>query len=231
MAQEHWIGQCIWLAADDLARISGRHVSTVGRRLLRLYDDGMVDCINVGRGGRSERRWRLTSAGLREVYPVLRSPHRHPARDGHVHDPLHPELDEHQHPPRSVSKEGAGLLYRRMEVVQAFYDLFGSLFDGEGGAWDGGEGVPRPVRWRWLRATQLVDAIGTYADATGEMHIGFCWVGLHLSEQRLLEKRHRRFSSSTLERASGAEMLEQRRDPLIDDGTRTTTRRRSCRAM
>ena len=173
MAQEHWIGQCIWLAANELARISGRHVSTVGRRLLRYTMTAWSiastwDGVGAASGGGvSPRR-------VREVYPVLRSPHRHPARDGHVHDPLHPELDEHQHPPRSVSKEGAGLLYRRMEVVHAFYDLFGSLFDGEGGAWHGGEGVPRPVRWRWPRATHLVDAIGTYADATGEMHIGFC---------------------------------------------------------
>ena len=168
MAQEHWIGQCIWLAANELARISGRHVSTVGRRLLRYTMTAWSiastwDGVGAASGGGvSPRR-------VREVYPVLRSPHRHPARDGHVHDPLHPELDEHQHPPRSVSKEGAGYCTggwrwsMRFTICSAVCSTRGwGLARGRGSAEAGevavAEGDPSGGRHRDLRGCHRGDA-------------------------------------------------------------------------
>ena len=211
MDELFWIGRCIWSAAGELALIMGRHISTINRNLQRLYDDGLVDYLDIGRGGRTERRWCLTAAGVRTAYPVPPGAHDHEALFAYPHDPLAPDLeDDHVHPPWWVTKDGAGRLFRRMKAVQALYSVFPTVFQGEGEAWHEGEGTPLPVSWRWLRYGQLVDAVGTYRDGETEYRLGFCWVGSHLSKKSLLEKWERRFSDQRLHLVSEGEDFHAR---------------------
>ena len=212
MDERYWVGRCSLIAADELAKIVDAQVSTVNRRLLAQYEDEMVDYIEVGRGTRSKRRWCLTSSGVKAEYPVWEKMQRQPGPDGHAHYALSAELDSHTHPPWWVSKEGVGRLYKRLEVVQACYQLFPDLFQGEGEAWHQGPGTLLPLTWQWLKASQLVDAVGTYDGPAGQHKIGFCWVGRQLDKTRLVEKWNERFASRRLERVSTAEFWERRRD-------------------
>ena len=152
MDERYWVGRCSLIAADELAKIVDAQVSTVNRRLLAQYEDEMVDYIEVGRGTRSKRRWCLTSSGVKVEYPVREKMQRQPGPDGHAHYALSAELDSHTHPPWWMSKEGVGRLYKRLEVVQACYQLFPDLFQGEGEAWHQGPGTLLPLTWQWLKA-------------------------------------------------------------------------------
>lgn len=218
MSERYWVGQCPWIAADELADVMDRNVSTINRRLLAQHGDEIVDYIEVGRGGRGERRWLLTSEGVRTEYPVPGRGHRHPGPDLHTHDPLDPDPDPdcHLHPPWPVTKDGAGALYKRLEAVQALYSVFPKLFRGEGETWHRGEEAPRPVAWRWLKSGQLVDAVGTYRDSETEYRIGFCWVGRQLGEKALLDKWNNRFSDRRLVWVSEAEELYRGWDKYIN---------------
>ena len=211
MDELFWVGQCPWIAAGELSPIMDRHVSTINRNLWPLYDDGLVDFIEIGRGGRAERRWCLTAAGVRRTYPVPAGHHDHNSLFAYDHDPLASHLEEeHVHPPLWVSKAGAGRLFRRIEGIQALYSVFPTVFQGEGKAWHEGEGTPFPVSWRWLRYGDLVDAVGTYRYGEIEYRIGFCWLCKHLSKKGLLAKWARRFSDRRLHRVSRAEILHDR---------------------
>ena len=219
MDERHWIGQCIWIAPEELAEVRDRHVTTINRHLQELYDEKLIDYIDVGRGGRSERRFCLSSMGLAKEYPVpgkRRRRRRHPGPDGHTHDPLHPEPDTHIHPPWSDTKDGAGDLYKRIEVLHAFYSAFPSVFKGDGAAWFDGEEAPRPVAWRWLKHGQLVPGVGFYRNSKSEYRIGFCWAGRNLDEKALVERWNNRFSDRRLVGVSEAGELERERDKYID---------------
>ena len=211
MAELSWVGQCPLIAADELSNVMDRHVSTINRNLRGLFDDGLVDSIDIGRGRRAEGRWCLTAAGVRMTYPVPVGNHDHEGPFAHRHYPLNPDLEEdHVHPPLWVSKAGVGRLFRKMEVVQALYAVFPTVFQGEGEVWHEGEETPRPVSWRWLRHGGLVDAVGTYRYGETEYRIGFCWLSKYLSRRSLLDKWERRFSDRRLHRVSEAEMLHER---------------------
>ena len=50
MDELFWVGQCPWIAAGELSPIMDRHVSTINRNLWPLYDDGLVDFIEIWEG-------------------------------------------------------------------------------------------------------------------------------------------------------------------------------------
>ena len=216
MDERYWISQCTWIAARELAEVMDRHVATINRHMQELYAKRLVDYVDVGRGGRSERRFCLISEGVKQEYPVPGRGNRHPGPDGHTHHPLHPELDTHIHPPWSATKDGAGDLYKRIEVLQAFYSAFPNVFKADGEAWFDGEEAPRPVAWRWLKHEPLVGGLGIYRNAEGEYRIGFCWAGKTLDEKALVNRWNNRFSDRRLVRVSEAEELDRDRDKYIN---------------
>ena len=205
----YWVGQCPWVAAAELASIMNRHVSTINRRLLVLYQDGLVDYLDVGRGNRVERRWCLTSTGVRAKYVVQGNAHNNRDPYRHIHHPLDPADDDHHHPPWWVTKKGAAALYERMEAVKAFYWIFPRVFQEAGRSWHQGEETPHPMSLRWLKHTSLVDAIGGYWDGHKEYRVGLCFVGKHVTGTKLVEKWKSRFSDPRLEWVSEAEIQEQ----------------------
>ena len=103
----------------------------------------------------------------------------------HIHDPLFPDMEDHQHVPWWLGDAGLRELYQRLEQLEAFYQLLPTLFHGEGRHWLAGGAEASLVEVRFLRRGELVELIATYE---GGIEIAFCWVGRQLRPRLMMEK-------------------------------------------
>ena len=207
-----WLCMMPWASADDLAEVMGVSRSTVNRHLAGLYDSAWAVSRNVGRRHPATRRWIPTSPGLMQVYEFSHKHGGHAGPDGHVHDPIFLETDDHQHLPWWLGQSGINQLYNRIEQLEAFYPLAPRLFRGSGRDWllDGRDAAL--VRLTFLRRGQLVEMFATYE---GGIEIGICWFGAQLKPLRMMEKWLDRFTHEYLRWESAAEKMEFGRDQLM----------------
>ena len=154
----------------------------------------------------------LSLAGLMQVYTFDHGREAHGPHD-HIHDPLFPDMEDHQHVPWWLGEAGVRELYQRLEQLEAFYEVAPSLFHGEGRNWLATGSDARLVRVQFLRRGELVELIATYE---GGIEIAFCWVGRQLRPRLMMEKWARRFSHPYLVCVSEAQELERERNELVE---------------
>ena len=199
-------------SADNLIQVTRLSRATVNRRLARLYNGGLAVSRMVGRRCPATRRWILSGPGLEKRYTFDHGAEAHGPHD-HIHDPLFPDMEDHQHVPWWLAEAGIRELYQRLEQLEAFYELLPTLFHGKGRHWLDGGAEASLVEVRFLRRGQLVEMIGTYE---GGIEIAFCWVGRQLRPRLMMEKWARRFSHPYLEYISEAREQERERDHLVE---------------
>ena len=207
-----WLCMMPWAAAENLGRVGEVARSTVNRQLNVLHGDALVVSRMVGRRRPATRRWFPSGPGLEERYASDHGAEAHGPHD-HIHDPLFPDMEDHQHVPWWLGDAGLRELYQRLEQLEAFYQLLPTLFHGEGRHWLAGGAEASLVEVRFLRRGQLVELIGTYE---GGIEIAFCWVGRQLRPRLMMEKWARRFSHPYLVCVSEAQELERKRNELVE---------------
>ena len=207
-----WLCMMPWAAAENLGRVGIVSRSTVNRQLNVLHGDALVVSRMVGRRRPATRRWIPSGPGLEERYASDHGAEAHGPHD-HIHDPLFPDMEDHQHVPWWLGDAGLRELYQRLEQQEAFYELLPTLFHGEGRHWLAGGAEASLVEVRFLRRGQLVELIGTYE---GGIEIAFCWVGRQLRPRLMMEKWARRFSHPYLVCVSEAQELERERNELVE---------------
>ena len=217
-----WLVMTGWPTIGELAGFSDVDRSTISRQLTGVDDDpqrlgwrrdGLVVSREAGRLLRPAERLLAGSKLLGEMFPRR---HTHPAPDGHRHNPRLPRDYGHRHPNYFNGKQGAAFLFGRMEVIEVFYSLAPTLFQGKGAEWSP-TGLPLKITgWRWLRYGRLVEAVATYE---GGVKIGFCWVGQEVTGPMLRwrwENRFAREQYGLLVTLSSAEDLERERNRQVD---------------
>ena len=85
---------------------------------------------------------------------------------------------------------------------------------GDGAGW-AVDGQPRRLlSWRWVRHSRLVNAVATYE---GGYRLFYCWIGRSVTILMLRWRYEHRFDNPALEMSSGAEEMERRRNPLLEE--------------
>ena len=203
-----WLCMMPLASADNLAQVTRLSRATVNRQLAMLHNDGLAVSRMVGRRRPATRRWTLSLAELMQVYTFDHGREAHGPHD-HLHDPLFPDMEDHQHVPWWLGEAGVRELYQRLEQLEAVYEVAPSLFQGEGRNWLASGSEARLVRVQFLRRGQLVEMIATY---DGGIEIAFCWVGTQLRPRLMMEKWRDRFSHPYLEYISEAREQERERE-------------------
>ena len=181
---------------NTLATLSDDSYDIVRRECLELHAVEQAAWIKGGRILPGSNLWVPSRAAIRAEFP---EEHKHGRGCDHRHNPLRPELDDHQHPTYFQTKAGILDIYRRMEFKELAFSIAPDLFDGPGLDWSYERRKLRLTEWRYLRRDRLIQAVATYEaallpDEAARMRISYLWVPRQITEKMLLERWLGRYS-------------------------------------
>ena len=178
-----------------LGGLQDRSYHTVRRECLALQGAEQAAQTEAGRIFQASGLWVPSSLGVRMEYPEQ---HQHTRGSNHIHDPLRPELSDHQHPGYFQTKKGILDVYKRLEFSELALSTAPDLFDGPGLHWSIENRKLPLIEWRYLRRSQLIQGVGTYEaellpNHEARMRVSYLWVPRGISGKLLLERCEGRF--------------------------------------
>ena len=207
-----------WASIPELAGFRYVNRATMSRKQEEWNRDGLAVVKNGGLLVRPRARLLSTTAGLVQAFPQQHA-HLGPDHDDHLHDPLHPEWEDHEHPGFFNGYNGALDLWEKLERIEMWYPVAPEVLLDEGAAWTHDGEARRILSWRWLRHTRFIEAIATYED---DYRIFFGHIGRSVTERMLQYRWEYRFPDihdirlHTLVMRSRGERAERLRNDQVD---------------